>query len=154
MSELDADLYGGRQRSILFPPANSDTFADLYGNDESEFAVPTEPEEPVKEEELEETVKLESPTVSSYTQVNALAEEQKPSIGASPPSSHQQNHSATSSTAQSIPTSYTSEQTTQQIPTYQERQDTADLSPMNHGSTSYAGQVDRPVRPSEMKEEG
>lgn len=155
MSELDADLYGGLYLSVPFWSTDTHPFTDLYGNDESEYAVPTEQvDEPVKkEEEVDEPSKLDSPTASSLTQADASVEEQKPSIG-SLTASNQQNNGATSSTAPITSTSYTSQQATQQIPTYQERQDTSDVLPMNHGSASYAGQVDRPVRPSEMKEEG
>ncbi|KAI0773574.1 hypothetical protein C8Q74DRAFT_767144 [Fomes fomentarius] len=128
MSDLDADLYG-----------------DLYGNDENEYAVPTEQAEAP-------SVKAEPP--------ESVKEEPKPSIKQEPQpistvvSSYEdyKSHSPTSST-NAIP-SYTSPPT-QQIPTYQERQpDYREPAPPRHDSYQGAPGVDRPVRPSEMKEEG
>ncbi|KAI0820718.1 hypothetical protein BC628DRAFT_833993 [Trametes gibbosa] len=143
MSDLDADLYG-----------------DLYGNDENEFAVPTTelPEEqPVKvipEQTKQEghIVSKEEPhtepissTISAHTPSAPEYEDVKPhtiQTNTPPPTS-------------SIP-SYTSPPA-QQIPTYEERQptDLRELPPPRHDAV-YQGVpgVDRPVRPSEMKEEG
>ncbi|CAL1701881.1 unnamed protein product [Somion occarium] len=140
MSELDADLYG-----------------DLYGNDESEFAVPTEhvDEHAKKEEDRSEVPKQESPPPSTYTAIDTLSEDRKPSIADSIANQPQPIPAASSAMA---PTSYTSQQATQQIPTYQERQEpeySSEVAAMTSRPPSgYAGQLDRPVRPSEMKEEG
>lgn len=47
------------------------------------------------------------------------------------------------------------EQATQQIPTYQERQTPEYRDPSAaRGDGGYGGALNRPVRPSEMKEEG
>ncbi|KAH9936859.1 uncharacterized protein BXZ73DRAFT_44877 [Epithele typhae] len=134
MSDLDADLYG-----------------DLYGNDENEFVVPTDSTEiaPVKVEQYESTDP--PPPVKS---------EPIPSSMSSPPKSiptFDSNPLSPTSTAPSgtsaIP-SYTS-LSTQQIPTYQERQpDFREPAPPRHDTYQGAPGADRPVRPSEMKEEG
>ena len=154
MSDLDADLYGGKS-SFLDPPPSSLTlvlFADLYGNDESEFAVPTEPEEadksdPVENEELEEEVSLPQQAAPAHSSA-APTETSKP---AQPAPIAQDtaplSPSASTTPAQSQVPVYTSP-TTQQIPTYQERQD--DYADMGASRPAQ----DRPVRPSEMKEEG
>ncbi|KAH9853288.1 hypothetical protein C2E23DRAFT_884889 [Lenzites betulinus] len=143
MSDLDADLYG-----------------DLYGNDENEFAVPTTelPEEPpVKTSPV--PVKQEehiAPKEESHSETAPLA--------ASAPTSSAPEYedvksytiqTSTSPATSSIP-SYTSPPA-QQIPTYEERQptDLREPPPPRHDAV-YQGVpgVDRPVRPSEMKEEG
>ncbi|KAI0687226.1 hypothetical protein C8Q76DRAFT_635604 [Earliella scabrosa] len=126
MSDLDADLYG-----------------DLYGNDESEFAVPTEQAEPpstkaepVVKEEPKPSVKLEPQPIATVVT-----------------SYEDHNPQSPASSTSAIP-SYTS-QPTQQIPIYQERQpDYREPAPPRHDSYQGAPGADRPVRPSEMKEEG
>lgn len=138
---------------------HTNCFPDLYGNDESEFAVPTEqPEEPaVKSEpsEKQETAKKEA---SPSPQPAAPAP-----IASSSTESTQPLQFAAVKEPESLPTNalapqsqvpvYTSP-TTQQIPTYQERQesDYSEMAPQRADS-SYPP-LDRPVRPSEMKEEG
>ncbi|KAI0666129.1 hypothetical protein C8Q78DRAFT_984939 [Trametes maxima] len=143
MSDLDADLYG-----------------DLYGNDENEFAVPTTdlPENPpakesppqVKEEQV--TAKREIPdepllatSASKPSYSEPQQEDVKPQVA---PANQSQ-------AASSIPSYMSSD--AQQIPTYEERQptDLREPAPPRHdgGYQGVAG-VDRPVRPSEMKEEG
>ncbi|RPD55104.1 hypothetical protein L226DRAFT_574875 [Lentinus tigrinus ALCF2SS1-7] len=129
MSDLDADLYG-----------------DLYGNDENEFVVPTEPEASPVKAEVKEPVKEEAKPV--------VKQEPQP-IPTSTSSDEHNPYSPRSSeaTTSAIP-SYTSPPT-QQIPIYQERQpDHREPAPPRHDSYQGAPGVDRPVRPSEMKEEG
>ncbi|KAI0751816.1 hypothetical protein C8Q80DRAFT_1218419 [Daedaleopsis nitida] len=125
MSDLDAD------------------FADLYGNDESEFAVPTAQTEPPPP-------RAEQP---------AVKEEPKPSIQQEPQpiatviSSYEDRTSNPPPSATNAIPSYTS--SAQQIPTYQERQpDYREPAPPRHDTYQGAPGADRPVRPSEMKEEG
>ncbi|THH02204.1 hypothetical protein EW026_g605 [Hermanssonia centrifuga] len=113
MSDLDADLYG-----------------DLYGNDDPEFALPTE--------------QPEAPPKTSSTPP-------KPEPSASP----------VDNISQQIPTSngmgsptYGMGQT-QQIPTYQDRETPEYREvPQPAAGAGYQGAINRPVRPSEMKEEG
>ncbi|KAH8083295.1 hypothetical protein BXZ70DRAFT_578227 [Cristinia sonorae] len=137
MSDLDADLYG-----------------DLYGNDEPEFAVPTEPaEDPVKSEPVQhDTVKKEaSPTPQPSAPVSTGASDNlKPSRASPTPKQPATQAQAPQSQSQ-VPV-YTSP-TTQQIPTYQERQDEYSEMAPTLPDSAYS-QLDRPVRPSEMKEEG
>ncbi|KZT13244.1 uncharacterized protein LAESUDRAFT_640017 [Laetiporus sulphureus 93-53] len=133
MSDLDADLY-----------------SDLYGNDESEFAVPTtqteqntrlesqgQPEEKLIQQTKEEpahVAKLATPTPPPETKPQQSATQLAPTLAAIP--------------------SYTSPPT-QQIPTYQERQTPEYREPPPARQDYHGGgDVDRPVRPSEMKEEG
>ncbi|CDO76349.1 hypothetical protein BN946_scf185011.g13 [Trametes cinnabarina] len=146
MSDLDADLYG-----------------DLYGNDDNEFAVPTtdqreqppakeSPEQP--EEEAQPQLKREH---SNEPQVvkSATPTDKTPTAPAqSEETQYQPVQSHISSTPSSIP-SYTSPPA-QQIPTYEERQPTDLQEPPPRRDVAYQGVpgVDRPVRPSEMKEEG
>ncbi|KAI0771700.1 hypothetical protein BD413DRAFT_475692 [Trametes elegans] len=142
MSDLDADLYG-----------------DLYGNDENEFAVPTteQPEQsPVKQEAPEQTTEepLASKREPSQEPLLATSNVKPPTTTTSedvkPLQAQAQSHDSNS-----IP-SYMSPPT-QQIPIYEERQptDLREPPPPRHDA-GYQGVpgVDRPVRPSEMKEEG
>ncbi|KAI0333423.1 hypothetical protein GY45DRAFT_1389943 [Cubamyces sp. BRFM 1775] len=143
MSDLDADLYG-----------------DLYGNDDNEFAVPTsEPSEQPSAKESSEPTREEpqvavksEPVQDPYPATSSV----KPSTSISQyedvkPSPIPTVHSPVTNT---IP-SYSSPPT-QQIPTYEERQPTDLRQPPPRHDAGYQGVpgVDRPVRPSEMKEEG
>lgn len=124
--------------------------ADLYANDESEFVVPTEQPEP-------SPVKTE-PTVKEETKPIPAKQEPQPiptlSSISSPPEDHKPLPSATNGSAASAIPSYSSPPT-QHIPTYQERQpDYREPAPPRHDTYQGAPGVDRPVRPSEMKEEG
>lgn len=135
-------------------------FADLYGNDEPEFAVPTEPaEEPVKSESSEnnETLKEASPPPKASpsgpaptSTAETTTAEQYDSDYNDTNDQHQSNNAPASQSQVPV---YTSP-ATQQIPTYQERQDSdyPEMAPQ-HTDSAYVP-LDRPVRPSEMKEEG
>ncbi|KAI0915550.1 hypothetical protein AcV5_003737 [Taiwanofungus camphoratus] len=132
MSDLDADLYG-----------------DLYGNDESEFAVPTEqPEEYVKTESQDPSLHQEEPQPVK-TETPSTPAKLPPSN--TPVDTAQHLPSQGSNAPATIP-SYTSPPT-QQIPTYQERQTPEYREPPPPRQDGHYP-VDRPVRPSEMKEEG
>ncbi|KAI0637543.1 hypothetical protein C8Q77DRAFT_373604 [Trametes polyzona] len=151
MSDLDADLYG-----------------DLYGNDENEFAVPTtEPEQPPAQEAHEQVKQEEQPSVSVKQEhpksptppttttapqpVPSYSEDVKPPM----PQSNAYESNGYEVPTSSIPT-YT-EPPVQQIPTYEERQRPVSREPPPpRDDAGYQGVpgVDRPVRPSEMKEEG
>lgn len=129
---------------------------DLYGNDENEFAVPTTelPEQPsaketqehFKEEEQGSILESFQEPLPSVTTTKLEQEDVKPYAAlpsAAPPTS-------------TIP-SYMSSPDVQQIPTYEERQPSDLREPppprLDAGYPGVPG-VDRPVRPSEMKEEG
>ncbi|TCD68165.1 hypothetical protein EIP91_011443 [Steccherinum ochraceum] len=143
MSDLDADLYGGKFY--------------LYGNDEPEFAVPTgQAEDPAvkSEPEKHETVKKETtppPQPSAPAAASSSADSSKPSLQVSV-KQEPEPHTINAISPQSQVPVYTSP-TTQQIPTYQERQDN-DYSEMAPQRSDTGYPSDRPVRPSEMKEEG
>ncbi|KAI0734826.1 hypothetical protein C8Q72DRAFT_769688 [Fomitopsis betulina] len=133
MSDLDADLYG-----------------DLYGNDEQEFAVPTE-----RGQERVPPQPTETRTPQEPQLAQAHAEKQPEDSSHTVPTANQVNPSASTmvSNGSAIP-SYTSE-SAQPIQTYQERQaDDYGEASKSHQDFQTAGSVDRPVRPSEMKEEG
>ncbi|EJF60047.1 hypothetical protein DICSQDRAFT_137901 [Dichomitus squalens LYAD-421 SS1] len=131
MSDLDADLYG-----------------DLYANDENEFAVPLQdPNSHGKAEAHEPPKEEKNPPVKQE-----VTQSPKPAIAPPREDVKPQVSSSDDSGTSAIP-SYTSP--TQQIPTYQERQlDYSEPAPPRHDSYQGAPGVDRPVRPSEMKEEG
>ncbi|KAJ3551298.1 hypothetical protein NM688_g4784 [Phlebia brevispora] len=139
MSDLDADLYG-----------------DLYGNDESEFAVPTDQTEATQEpqEAAPPTAKRESPPPVKISTTPVPAPKASPTPPKQEPSAspiESTSQQPTSNGAISSP--YTTP--TQQIPTYQER-DASDYhdQAQQGGAGNYPAGMNRPVRPSEMKEEG
>ncbi|KAI0352496.1 hypothetical protein OH77DRAFT_1497955 [Trametes cingulata] len=143
MSDLDADLYG-----------------DLYGNDENEFAVPTteQPEQPPAKESSEqakEEQQAPQPREPSQEPSQATTTAKPSSVPQSEDTRTPPSQSNQPSDANAIP-SYMSPPT-QQIPTYEERQPTDLREPppprVDPGYQGVPG-VDRPVRPSEMKEEG
>lgn len=126
---------------------------DLYGNDDTEYAAPPEQADaPEKTESQDSPVatKMESPppTKTAPTQAASTPPKTEPEPSLSP-------------VDQTAIQSYTSEssgytnQLTQQIPTYQDN-DSSEYRepPPNRPDQSYQGALNRPVRPSEMKEEG
>ncbi|KAH9950113.1 hypothetical protein B0H21DRAFT_687434 [Amylocystis lapponica] len=136
MSDLDADLYG-----------------DLYGNDENEFAVPTEPADNLVKPEPLEPPQDEAPVAVNAEPSPQTTHPPLPPSSAESSTSRIQTSTQLSSTPATIP-SYTSPPT-QQIPTYQERQTPEYREPPQaRQDGSYQPPLDRPVRPSEMKEEG
>ncbi|KAJ3475929.1 hypothetical protein NLI96_g11507 [Meripilus lineatus] len=151
MSDLDADLYGGTiQFKFPLKFIVNHKFVDLYGNDESEFAVPTDSNDDKAHTETAESPKSEEspskplPTTSQVTAVkpsSSTAASETPATQSIP-------------TSTSPPLSKPSPPLTQQIPTYQERQDTDYSQIPSRTDTNYSVPQDRPVRPSEMKEEG
>ncbi|KAI0786556.1 hypothetical protein C8Q75DRAFT_772174 [Abortiporus biennis] len=139
MSDLDADLYG-----------------DLYGNDDQEFAVPTDaPEDRVTAEPEPTTPAKSSSTPTKPSPSESSTTQAKQSSAPASTSETPQPSSVTSALSTQPVATYTSQTATQQIPTYQERQDTDYHVPQTpQQGAQYSGQIDRPVRPSEMKEEG
>lgn len=151
MSDLDADLYGGElsghripDLSLMYLPP------DLYGNDEAEYAAPPEePETPVKSEpqDLPATTRVASPPPSKQ----AATHQPSP-----PPKQEPEDSSAPLATAQqyasnSPDSSAFNNPPTQQIPTFQ---DTAEYREPQQSRSETGFSQTRPVRPSEMKEEG
>ncbi|TFK88340.1 hypothetical protein K466DRAFT_598703 [Polyporus arcularius HHB13444] len=131
MSDLDADLYG-----------------DLYGNDENEFAVPTDRQAPPVKAETRETVKEE-------TQHTSVSEPQPIPTSTSSEDYKPYSPRPSDATTSAIPSYTSGDPPTQQIPIYQERQtDYREPAPPRHDTYQGAPGADRPVRPSEMKEEG
>ncbi|KAI8984853.1 hypothetical protein BD414DRAFT_67229 [Trametes punicea] len=144
MSDLDADLYG-----------------DLYGIDDNEFAVPTT-EQPEQQSTKDSPEQPEQPEEEQRTTANSIPSQEPPPATTSakpstPASQLEETKFQPASAPQAINTipSYMSPPT-QQIPTYEERQPTDLHSPPARRDVGYQGVagVDRPVRPSEMKEEG
>ena len=130
---------------------------DLYGNDESEYAVPTDQGDSAQEPQEQA---LSAPKKESPPPAKALSSP-KPAVNVpSTPPKQEASLSPTESTSQQISasngaTSSYSVAQTQQIPTYQER-DINDYHEQGHqgGAGNFPGASPRPVRPSEMKEEG
>lgn len=151
MSDLDADLYGGEPST----PSVSDSslmhfHPDLYGNDEAEYAAPPEePETPVKSEpqDLPATTRAASPPPTKQT----AARQPSP-----PPKQEPEGSPAPLATAQQYasnspdPSAFNNPPT-QQIPTFQ---DTAEYREPQQSRSEAGFSQTRPVRPSEMKEEG
>lgn len=125
-------------------------FADLYGNDETEYsAPPDQAEAPVKEEVKDSptATKAVSPPLS------------KPATQPSPDPPKTEPDSPTveqiSQQYDTLDESGYPSQPTQQIPTYQDNESSEYRElPPNRPDQNYAGAMNRPVRPSEMKEEG
>ena len=127
----------------------------------SEFAVPTEhTEDIVKSEpsEKQEVIKQEASPPPQLSTSAPSVSNGSDSVKIAQPSTTAKETASQSPTTNAAPTTsqvpvYTSP-TTQQIPTYQERQesDYADMTQPRNDS-GYPP-LDRPVRPSEMKEEG
>ena len=119
---------------------------EAHGNDENEFVVPTEPEAPAVKAETQDYVKEEPKPI--------VKQEPQPIPTSTSSEDYKPYSPRPSETATSAIPSYTSPPT-QQIPIYQERQpDYREPAPPRHDSYQGAPGADRPVRPSEMKEEG
>ena len=123
---------------------------DLYGNDEAEYT--DQPEVLSKETAQPTTTKPEvsaPPPAAAATKIVATTPAKS-----EPEPSHveEEVHDLQSLDAAHDSTAY-DEPTTQQIPTYQERQEPEYQTPAQHLDGSAFG-GNRPVRPSEMKEEG
>lgn len=145
MSELDADLYGGRYFActLLFGAPNT-ALPDLYGNDEAAFASAVESHE-LKPEELTTEVPPETPAPPAAK----LSEvKQEPTI--TTPASQSMKSEYIEMSSQFGPSP---QNAPQQIPTYQQSSDYL-------VDASRADSYDRPlipersIRPSEMKDEG
>ncbi|KAI0092883.1 hypothetical protein BDY19DRAFT_903615 [Irpex rosettiformis] len=140
MSDLDADLYGGE-------------WLYLYGNDEAEYT--EQLEAPPKETAEPATAKRETPAPPPAATSTATKPPTAAPTKSEPEPSHVEDevHDLQSLDAAHDSAAY-EDQTTQQIPTYQERQEPEyQNTPAQHLDGSNFG-VNRPVRPSEMKEEG
>lgn len=155
MSELDADLYGGRCPFIEYSAASTDRFhplADLYGDD-NEFAVQLEDTKETKPQEQEPPEKTETPTTPTITTkeespqpfIPPKKEEFTspiPTLGGNGVISTPQPIQSYSSNTQDY--SGRGEQVYRAVPQH-------DLA---QSSTPSLQIVDRHVRPSEMKDEG
>ncbi|EMD41128.1 hypothetical protein CERSUDRAFT_91886 [Gelatoporia subvermispora B] len=140
-SDLDADLYG-----------------DLYGNDENDFSagLVTQAESNLARQETQEiqSLKESSPApvkTEDFTESVPVAAKPIPTVSsdvaAQPPPTSNAPANANAATY-AVPT--------QQIPTYEERS-TPDYREPAQQRQDYAAMgapINRPVRPSEMKEEG
>lgn len=150
MSELDADLYGGKDFVVPVLLGIPDiSLSDLYGNDEADFASAVESHE-LKTEELKTEIPLET-SASAAAKPSEVKQESKGIIIASQPQSEHiesyVDHTATS--AESGP----AQNAPQQIPTYQQPSDYA-LDVSHAGSYDRSHMPERSIRPSEMKDEG
>lgn len=138
MAELDTDLYGGQSPLFPFPPGTTDSHdEDLYGADDNDFASATETAQDLSKLDPQEPDDSEEPLSSPKLTESAS----KPPLKLEP---IQQSSTA--------PKLEPSPPPTQQIPTYQQQ-----ASDYNQVSTPRADDfqnMNRPVRPSEMKEEG
>lgn len=145
MSDLDADLYGGNYPVIVSFSQLTRPHPDLYGNEEADYT--EQPEVTSKtESETEPSVKEATPPVKPAPQADTT-----------PPNQEQEQFHTEESSAPNGDQDQENydEQATQQIPTYQERQTPEYRDPSAaRGDAGFAGAQNRPVRPSEMKEEG
>lgn len=123
------------------------TFADLYGNEEQEYAEPSEVASKT-ESEAEPSPTENTPPARPAAGPHTTTEPQDQPL--------EQSHveePLSSNSAQEA--DHYDEQATQQIPTYQERQTPEYRDPsLVRGDANFANALNRPVRPSEMKEEG
>ncbi len=155
MSDLDADLYGG-ERSATRPcqETHLNDSTDLYGNDEAEYSEQTEA--PSKQAAEPAPVKQETPAPPQPATSSKPAAPAPVKAEAQPEASHddEELHDLQSLNAAHDSAAY-EEQSTQQIPTYQERSE-PEYQVQTSAQHLDAGNfgVNRPVRPSEMKEEG
>ena len=155
MSDLDADLYGGTCSPSFEVQQPLSEKIDLYGNDDSEYAAPPDhASAPEKSEPQESPIvtKAESPpptkaAVAAQPISTPPKPEPEPSLSPVDQTSIQ--------TYSTTDNSGFANQPTQQIPTYQDN-DSSEYRepPPNRADQSYPGALNRPVRPSEMKEEG
>lgn len=147
MSELDADLYGGKNQ--IFNPfvGVSDMPApDLYGNDEADFPSAVESHE-TKPEELNTEMLSERPAPPA-----AKLPEVKQEPKASTPVPHPEHvNSYDDYIATSTQLGPSAHDAPQQIPTYQQ---SSDYSVDVARSSVHPNMPERSVRPSEMKDEG
>jgi hypothetical protein len=135
MADLDADLYGGMFPSDLFRNSLSPSFfVDLY---ETDFNDPNE-----KTAEDSTVVKTET----SSTPLKSLESTSKPTPNSIDTTSSYSVPIQTTPIAPSIPA-------TQSIPTYEEKTEYRDTSALQ-GYQNIAVSEQRPIRPSEMKDEG
>jgi hypothetical protein len=118
--------------------------SDLYGADDNDFASATETAQDLSKLDAQEHEQPEELPVPAKT----IEPAPKPSTHQSSPSDYPQQ-SVTAPKMESPPPA------TQQIPTYQQQiPDYGEIpAPRNDGGDDYQG-INRPVRPSEMKEEG
>lgn len=137
MSEIDADLYGGRRR-FFCKIESPNSLVDLYGADDNDFASATETAQDLaKLEEQEDVIAPSKPAA-----LEPIIPKQTP-------------YQVANSEPQPIQTKPESPPpTTQQIPTYQQQiPDYGDMNSQRLDGDDYQN-INRPVRPSEMKEEG
>jgi hypothetical protein len=117
---------------------------DLYGADDNDFASATETTQDLSKLDAQEHEQPEELPVPP----KSVEPPSKPLAHQAPSTDHIQK-TATASKIESPPPA------TQQIPTYQQQiPDYGEIpAPRNDGGDDYQG-INRPVRPSEMKEEG
>ena len=161
MSDLDADLYGGKRgNSKCSLSSDQYTVIDLYGNDETDF------NEQAQEETLAEPAPAESPSTTTITSTTTAtkAADTKPAVkppqaiptenGAGITSVHQQQQQQ--QYTQPVQTSYI-QPAPQKIPTYEQPQPSEyrePPAPRTDGGYQNIPVTERSVRPSEMKDEG
>ena len=149
MSELDADLYGGRSsESSVLVGVPYISVPDLYGNDEVDFASAVESHE-LKAEELKTEVASEtlSPPAAKLPEVKQEPSTVTPAYPSK--SEHAEPHDDyAAALAEQAPLG---QNAPQQIPTYQQPSDYS--IDMAH-SGARPNMPERSVRPSEMKDEG
>lgn len=150
MSELDADLYGGRNFvSSLLVGVPDISVVDLYGNDEADFASAVESHE-LKPEELKTEVPSETPAPPA-TKLSEVKQEFKVTTPALQPIKSEYVDSYDDYTAATAQLGSSPQNAPQQIPTYQQPSDySVDVS----HSGAHPNMPERSVRPSEMKDEG
>ena len=132
---------------MKYPPSPA-LLPDLYGNDEAEYS--EQPEAPPKEvaEAATSTKETAHPAkVVAVSKVDAVSSPPKVESEAL----HVEDNVHDLQSLNAAQQSY-DEPTTQQIPTYQERQEPEYHDPSAQLEGSFG--MNRPVRPSEMKEEG
>jgi hypothetical protein len=121
---------------------------DLYGNDEAEYS--EQPEEfPKETSEIVPSAKETAPPAKVAT--SSKIEVVSPPSKVEPEALHVEDNVHDLQSLNAAQQSY-DEPTTQQIPTYQERQEPEYHDPSAQLEGSFG--MNRPVRPSEMKEEG
>lgn len=138
MAELDTDLYGGQSPLYLSPLFGfTDTAKDLYGADDNDFASATETAQDLSKLDSQEPGDSEEPLSPP-----------KPTEPASKPPLKSEPVQQSSAALKLEP----SPPPPQQIPTYQ--QQTPDYNEVPTPRPDDYQNMNRPVRPSEMKEEG
>lgn len=156
MSELESDLYGGKQPPFFSTcTIGSSSPTDLYGNEDGgEYVVETngDVEENPKENSTASTTPSK-PAENSTSSTPALATKPAPAAAAIPITGAPIQSYTTPLPSDPKPSYTVGQQGAQSIPTYQQpsNYEAGDLDAQHDGA--YGG-GERSVRPSEMKDEG